>query len=699
MVKRESRWLVLICGLVLLAQARAEDSITIEGAPADTGFNVGSEATIRASLRGETSADLAKFVVFADISYIGTTAVSSVQLDLQSKEAMGRAQKVIFEGGWPIPADAPTGIYTVTLRVEDRAAHKAYARQKIRGFGAYKKLVRIAHAAIDRTFYVVGQPIQCEVVLENLTHQEMKDLKVEFSNANYPWISLFSSEGSAAADTANPELGIKVLRDHLNLAPRSEVTIPMMQAGTARFLQGQQVAVMGAGGPARHEKVPPPEVDSYTVAVWNADRTILYDMQFTTPAIVRAPDRERPTPYGRSFTHPYNSDIDFKKYREFYSPEQVSPAIALDRGRTLFRPGDAVPVKVALKNPGDVAWKDVDFRGEILDASGKALHRANLGPAFDLAPGQTRGVEGTLWTIPGSFPAGVYALRLSVVQPGGGTTAQITSDFAVNSLPNSLLVICAHEDDEQLYAGLMRAAVEAGVPVEVLIFTGGDVGACERYYSKPCGPNEAREFGMVRMEETMDALGHIGVPRDKVIFLGLPDGGSGAIWSQNIKAANPFLSIYLATDHAPYETVLRPNLPFAREPVIELVKQIITDFKPGMLALTHPDERHVDHRTANWFAMKACHELLRAKRLDPSTVVLADVAYGAGGFKPAPYRYEKAPVYLSGEAAALKQEMMWLYQSQDGNLYEGMRRTYSELPREENHLRILDWQEHEGWNE
>ena len=82
-----------------------------------------------------------------------------------------------------------------------------------------------------------------------------------------------------------------------------------------------------------------------------------------------------------------------------------------------------------------------------------------------------------------------------------------------------------------------------------------------------------------------------------------------------------------------------------------------------------------------------------------NTVVLADVAYGAGGFKPAPYRYEKATVYLSGEAAALKQEMNWLYQSQDGNLYEGVRHTFSELPREENHLRILDWQEHEGWNE
>ena len=80
-----------------------------------------------------------------------------------------------------------------------------------------------------------------------------------------------------------------------------------------------------------------------------------------------------------------------------------------------------------------------------------------------------------------------------------------------------------------------RAAVEAGIPVRVLILTGGDVGECERYYNKPCGPNEAREFGMVRMEESREALEHLGLTRDKVDILGLPDGGSGAIWSQHIK--------------------------------------------------------------------------------------------------------------------------------------------------------------------
>jgi LmbE family N-acetylglucosaminyl deacetylase len=277
--------------------------------------------------------------------------------------------------------------------------------------------------------------------------------------------------------------------------------------------------------------------------------------------------------------------------------------------------------------------------------------------------------------------------------------ARTTTEIAVNDLPASLLVICAHEDDEQAYTGLMRAAVEAKIPVHLLTLTAGDVGECERYFDKPCGPNEAREFGTVRLEETAEVLEHLGIPRDNFIDLGLPDGGSGAIWFEHKDSSNPFLSIYLACDHAPYENVYKPNLPYARDAVIEAIRQVITNLHPAMIALTGPDERHVDHRTANWFAIKACQELLKAKGLDPQTVVLADQVYGSGGFKPAPYKYESFVVHLSGEAAALSQEVTWMYQSQDGNLAEGNKKTLAELPREEKHLRIMDWQEHEGWNE
>jgi LmbE family N-acetylglucosaminyl deacetylase len=406
-----------------------------------------------------------------------------------------------------------------------------------------------------------------------------------------------------------------------------------------------------------------------------------------------------PIPYSRNFTHPYNSDIDFKAYREFYAPGLISSLITVDSSHTLYRPGDPVRIIATLKNPGEQAWKKAELRATMRDSGGKQIQRATLISGLSLMPGQTQAVAADAWTIPASFGPGNYAVELSLVSSEDKLLANALTEIAVNNLPASVLVFCPHEDDELAYAGLIRAALEARIPVRVVIFTGGDVGACERYYDRPCGPNEAREFGMVRMEESAEALEHLGLTRDKLSILGLPDGGSGEIWSRNIQASNPFLSIYLACDHAPYEKVVKPNLPFARDAVIELVKQIITEFRPALIATPHPDERHVDHRTANWFVIKACQELLRDKRMDPDTIILADEAYGAGDFKPAPYNYEKAVVYLSGEAAALKQEMSWIYQSQDGNLAEGMKRTYRELPRQERHLRIVDWQQHAGWNE
>jgi LmbE family N-acetylglucosaminyl deacetylase len=673
------------------ATARAEN-LVVEGAPADTGYNLGSIATIRATLRG-VQGDPSRYVVWADISYLGKTAVSSVQLDRKSDRADSRA--VPYEGGWLVPADAPTGIYSVTLRVEDRRTDSVVARQRIRGFSTYRKLLRIARLSLDKTFYTVGEALECEIVLQNLTDRELKDLRVEFSNANYPWISLFEGGG----DAENPDLALRVLRENLAIPPRGAVTIPMMPAGTAAFLQGAQRAVMGAGALERTEEVPNPEVNQYTVAVWNADRTVLYDMQFTTPAVVRAHDRETPRPYGRNFVHAYLSDMEFTKYREFYPPGYISPVIQLDRSRTMFRPGDPLQVRTELRNPEAEAWKGASLRFEILDSAGAVVHQAEHPARIDLAPGQAVAAGGTPWKIPAAKQAGRYRVVASLNAFGGRELGRATLDFAVNPLPASILIFGAHPDDEQAHAGLIRAAAEAGIPTRAVFFTSGDVGACERYYSKPCGPNEAREFGLVRMEETWAALEHLGLKRENVIFLGLPDGGSGAIWSKHLEASNPFLSIYLATEHAPYENVFRPNLPFARQAVIEVTKQLIREFRPAMIVTGHPDERHVDHRTNNWFVLKACHELLREKQLDPSTEILVDISYGAGGFKPAPYRYEKHVLYLSGEAAALKQEMTWIYQSQDGNMAEGLRRPFAELPREEEHLRILDWAGHEGWNE
>jgi LmbE family N-acetylglucosaminyl deacetylase len=690
MIEKKLWWTALAGVLLLFSTPLCAAEISLEGGPMETGFNTGTLAYLHATVRGLTGQPK-RYVVFAEIQYYGTTSSTSVEMDRLPETKTGVEE---FQVGWPIPPQAPTGYYTVSLHVDDRIDHVPGVTKKVRGFVVYKKLARISRVTLDKSIYNVGDPIKCEVALENLTDSNLQGLRVEFSNANYPWISLFSGAGHD-----NPDLAIKTMRDHLDVPAGGAVTIPMISAGTATFLSGAEREVMGSGIIVGKEKVPPPEIDTYTVALWNADRTTLYDMQFSPQAIVRPWDRDSPKPYTRNFTHPYNSYIDFTKYREFYLPGQVSAAVRVDPAHTLYRPGDTVRIAATLKDTTDEAWTGASLQARIVDLTGKEVYSGSVASAITLAAGSSQKVAADAWTIPTTQAAGTYTVQLTLADSGGKPLARTTTEIAVNELPASLMVICAHEDDEEAYAGLMRAAVEANIPIEVLILTAGDVGECERYFDKPCGPNEAREFGTVRMAETAEVLAHLGIPRDKFIDLGLPDGGSGAIWFDHKDSSKPFLSIYLACDHAPYDNVYQPNLPYARDAVLAAIRQVITNFHPAMLALTGPDERHVDHRTANWFAVKACQELLKQKALDPQTIVLADQAYGSGGYKPAPYKYENFVLHLSGEAAALKQETSWIYQSQDGNLAEGDKKTLSELPREEKHLRIMDWQEHEGWNE
>src|SRR6266568_2713048 len=685
------RWNILLTMALVTILAvpwlRPAESITISGGPSDVGYNAGSVARFYAWVKG---AETGTPVVFADIQYVGTTAVASVEMDRKGEPGPAGTR---YEAAWPIPADAPTGLYSVTVHVEEKSSGQTLASKKLRPFGVYRKLARIVSVKLDRTFYDVGELIECEVAVENLTDHDLSGLRVEFSNANYPWISTFAP-GATSAEEANPELALRVLRDNMTVPAHGVVTIPMMAAGTAAFLQGQQVAVLGAGGPARHFKTPPPEVDHYTVALWDSGRSLLYDMQFSPFAVVRGSSFDPRKPYSYNFTHPYNSDIDYTKYREFYPPGEISSVVAIAQERTLYRPGDHVELTVTLRNYKKDKTLPGSPHADIADSSGKIIHSENWADVFF-----SETTTYPVWTVPKDAQPGIYKVTLSFLGAHGTPVASSSLEIAVNDLPSSVLVFCPHEDDEHAYAGLTRAAVEAGIPIHVVFFTGGDVGACERYYSKPCGPDEAREFGMVRMEESAEALEHIGLTRDKLIFLGLPDGGSQDIWFKHLKTSDPFFSVYLAVDHAPYEDIVKPNLPYARDAVIDIVKELITKYKPALVALPHPDERHVDHRTANWFVVKAADELLKAPSLDPATVIWADDAYGAGGYKPAPYHYEKVTIHLSGEAAALKQEMGWIYQSQDGNINEGMRKTSSELPREEIHLRITDWQEHEGWNE
>jgi LmbE family N-acetylglucosaminyl deacetylase len=253
--------------------------------------------------------------------------------------------------------------------------------------------------------------------------------------------------------------------------------------------------------------------------------------------------------------------------------------------------------------------------------------------------------------------------------------------------------------------------VENNIPLQVVYFTSGDAGGCDRYYMHSCDAERAMDFGEVRMNEARASLKHLGVSEENVFFLGLPDGGMEQIWARNQKSEKPYLSVLLASEHSPYRDSAVPNLPYARDAVLAATKAFIAKYKPALIITGHPDERHVDHRTNNWIVAKAMQELLHQGALPATTELLVDASYGPGPQKHAPYKYQKFQFYVSGEVAKLSQEASWYYQSQDGNHQQAHIVPYEKLQRDAPaphygdyhwpypHFKILDWQDHEGWNE
>ena len=296
-------------------------------------------------------------------------------------------------------------------------------------------------------------------------------------------------------------------------------------------------------------------------------------------------------------------------------------------------------------------------------------------------------------------PQDVYRLEVRVVASSGEVLARNDLELGVNPLPESLLFFCGHEDDEGGWYGMIRAAIENHVPIHFVYFTSGDAGACDRYYEHCCGPEEALNYGYIRMQETRAVLGHLGVPPDDILFMGLPDGGSGEIWYHHPSAAAPYLAPLLATDHVPYEGMAFPNLPYARDAVVDAAAKLIRRFKPEVIVTPHPPaEGHIDHIVNNYFVVKALHHS-RAGMVPPGVKVLVDRIYVPKEHPATPYQYRGAAFEISGEAAALGQEASWYYQSQGGNHAEGNFVDFGELRREQRYREMVDWSEFEGWNE
>jgi LmbE family N-acetylglucosaminyl deacetylase len=652
--------------VLLLSSASMRPQDRVQVVADNTSYNVGSDVRLEVIF---PSPQKVLRDVLATLRYAGDSHPVLEHFPLPPRFIFsGRSNATGYRELWKIPVDARTGRYEVDLEIRDPQSRQVVLDlPRAVSFVVHRKLVRIDRVSLDKSFYVSGERIGASVTLVNLTDTALPNLRVEFSERYWPWIGSYSGK-----------IHVGTISEALSLQPHAKL-------------------VLGNSAAASAETVERPAIRQYAVVVWDRGHKNIYDMAFSPFAFISPPGVDRPKAYPGQYTYPNLGAVNVTRYREFYPPSLDSDAILFNHSHTMWPTGAEATVGFSIVNSTAEPWSRVSIRARLVGPGSDAVASKVVDGAVDLGAGGSPLKETLAFNLP-NVP-GIYRAVVEASSASGQVLATNSLELGVNALPKSILVFCAHEDDEGGHSGTYRAAIENHIPIHFVYFTSGDAGSCDRYYEHSCDPGEAQNFGTIRMEEVRAALGHLGVPHEDILFLGLPDGGSGEIWYKHFQPSNPFLDVLLATDHAPYEGLFSPNLPYARDSVVEATKELIKKFQPEVIYTAHPgDVRHIDHIVTNYFVVKALQELHREGALPRNLVLLVDPVHDPKTQPSTPYRYKEYVFNVSGEAKALAQEAGWFHQSQGGNR-EGHFRYFNELSRKEAFRQVLDWQEHQGWNE
>jgi LmbE family N-acetylglucosaminyl deacetylase len=573
---------------------------------------------------------------------------------------------------WKVPQDARAGRYEVGLRMQDpKSGQVIQDVPRLCSFVVHRQVLQILSVELGQRDYTSGDGIACAVRMENLSAQPLEGLRLEFSERYWPWIAQQRERVGSDIETLQKDIALK---------PYSRMSYSFSRCALAK----------GADQPT---------IKQYAAVAWDRDRKNVYAIAISPLVFVNPPGVAGPKPYPMQYVYPSLEAVNTTSYREFHPEPLGAQAIRMDTQHTMFASGSEAKVKFSLANPTDSAWRQVSVHARLLGPGGKEQVNQAVVERVDLNPHGPALKQEVRCKFPPDT-SGLYHLWVQTADASGQILATNVLELGVNPLPKSVLIFCAHEDDDGTQMGFIRALVENQIPLHIVYFTSGDAGSCDRYYQHSCGPAEALGFGGVRMQEARAAIGHLGVPPENVLFLGLPDGGMGKIWYDHPRSDDPYLAVLLASDHAPYEGLFRLNLPFARAAVLGATEAIIKKFQPEVIFTVHPPaEGHIDHIVNNYFVVKALQELLRAGAISPGMEVRVDRIFNPKEHPATPYQYEDHEFYVSGEAMALAQEAGWFYQSQGGNRGEGNLRTWSQLRRSEGYRKVLDWKEHEGWNE
>jgi LmbE family N-acetylglucosaminyl deacetylase len=172
-----------------------------------------------------------------------------------------------------------------------------------------------------------------------------------------------------------------------------------------------------------------------------------------------------------------------------------------------------------------------------------------------------------------------------------------------------VIFFAPHPDDETIGAGgLLYRLVHAGAAVRVVFVTSGDgyPHAVEEDFGVK-RPTDADyvEFGELRQREALAALAHLGIRPRAVRFLGFPDGGLADLWRTHWLPSHPYTSPYTKESSPPGAD----SVGYDGEDLTSVIRRLLREFRPTVVVMPHPYDRHLDHSHASYFVTEALTDL------------------------------------------------------------------------------------------
>ncbi len=176
-----------------------------------------------------------------------------------------------------------------------------------------------------------------------------------------------------------------------------------------------------------------------------------------------------------------------------------------------------------------------------------------------------------------------------------------------------LIIFAPHCDDETLgCGGLIATSIDNGARVRVVMVTNGDgykLAIGKAYKTLRVTPQRCVDFAYKRQQETLRAVGVLGVPKSQVTFLGYPDRGVDQLWSRYWERDKLFTSPNTSASRSPYINSLTAGAPYCGESLLADIERVIKTENPTDVYVPHPCDNHPDHYATYCFIVAAIEQL------------------------------------------------------------------------------------------